>query len=205
MGFCYAPRFHPAMRHAGGVRRELGVRTFFNFLGPLANPAGATRQVLGVGDPAMAGILLDALEANGAVHAMVVYGHDGLDEISTTAASTILESELHPSGERVRRLFEVDPVAFGVPRGELSDLRGGDAATNAAHVTAILDGQRGPRRNLVLVNAAAGLVVAGLTAGLKDGVAIAAEVIDRGGAAQVLARLVAVSRDAAEEAGAPVA
>jgi anthranilate phosphoribosyltransferase len=198
IGFCFAPRFYPAMRYAAPVRAELGVPTVFNFLGPLANPAGATRQLIGVSDPSMAVKMLDVLEASGSRHAMVVFGHDGLDELSTTAPSTLIESVQQGDGHYTRRQVEVDPVSFGLQRATLGDLRGGDAALNAELALRLLDGERGPRRDLVCLNAAAALVVAGIVPGLGEGVEVAGATITDGKARDALDRLVTVSTAAAE-------
>jgi anthranilate phosphoribosyltransferase len=192
MGFCFAPRFHPAMRHAAPVRRELGVATVFNFLGPLANPARARRQVVGVSDPAMAEKMLGVLAANGATRAMVVWGHDGLDELSTTGPSTALC--LEPGGE-VRRL-SVDPSRLGLARASPEALLGGDAEANARVAHRVLDGEEGPERDIVVLNAAAGLVVAGLAGDLAEGVEGAAAAIDGGQAGEVLEGLVRASKAA---------
>lgn len=199
MGFCFAPRFHPAMRHAQPVRRELGVTTVFNFLGPLANPARARRQVVGVSDPSMADKMLGVLRANGALRAMVVYGHDGLDELSTTTASTVLDLRAGEGAESEVRSYTVHPAALGLAPAALPDLVGGDAATNADLVRKVLEGGRGPHRDIVALNAAAGLVVAGRAADLPEGLARAEEVLDTGAAARVAEALAAVSRDAARE------
>lgn len=203
IGFCFAPRFHPAMRHVIAVRRELGVATVFNFLGPLANPARARRQVVGVSDPAMADKMLGVLAANGARHAMVVHGADGLDELSTTGPSTVLElvagaEDVAGAGAvaEIRRAT-VDPAELGLAPAGLADLRGGDAAENAAVVHRVLGGEAGPHRDIVRLNAAAGLVVAGLVDDLAAGVALAGEVIDDGRAAERLERLVVASQAAA--------
>ncbi len=193
MGFCFAPRFHPAMRFAIPVRRELGVPTVFNFLGPLANPARARLQVVGVSDPAMADKMLGVLVANGARRAMVVHGADGLDELSTTGPSTVLDAG--PDGD-VRR-YTVDPTDLGLATTSLDALRGGDAATNAEAVRRVLAGERGPYRDIAVLNAAAGLVVAGLSADLAEGVERAGAVIDGGAAHDVLENLVRISQDAA--------
>ena len=201
IGFCLAPRFHPAMRHAGPVRRELGVATVFNFLGPLANPAGVRRQVVGVGDPAMAEKMLGVLAATGARHAMVVYGHDGLDELTTVTSSRIQETFLDADGWRTGRDVELDPRSLGLSAATRTDLLGGDAATNATHARDILDGTRGPKRDIVVLNAAAALVAAGVAADLEDGVARAGESIDEGRAASVLDTLVRVSRKASASSG----
>ncbi len=209
MGFCFAPRFHPAMRFAAPVRRELGIATIFNFLGPLANPARARRQVVGVSDPAMAEKMLGVLQANGAIRAMVVHGADGLDELSTTGPTVVLElgspgadatfeadATSSAAIDAVRR-STVDATDLGLGRATLEDLRGGDAAANALVVRRVLGGDRGPHRDIVLLNAAAGLVVAGLVDTLAAGVVTAATVVDSGRAAAVLDGLVRVSQDVA--------
>lgn len=197
MGFCFAPRFHPAMRHAIPVRRELGVPTVFNFLGPLANPARARYQVVGVSDPGMAEKMLGVLRANGARRAMIVYGHDGLDELSTTGESSVLDLTVDDDGDAEVRAHVVDPSTFGLARCDLGSLRGGAAADNAAAVRRVLDGERGPHRDITVLNAAAGLVVAGLAEDLESGTERAAAVIDDGLAAAALARLVETSVAAA--------
>ena len=188
MGFCFAPRYHPAMRHAGPVRRELGVPTVFNFLGPLANPAGARRQALGVADPAMAERMMGVLAANGAERALVMYGHDGLDELSTTTTSTVLE--LRDGGVRT---YVVDPTELGMRSAASADLQGADAAANADVARRVLDGEAGACRDVVLLNAAAGIVAAGLADGLADGLEAARVAVDEGRAAAVLERLVTAS------------
>lgn len=190
IGFCFAPRFHPALRFAAGPRRELGIPTTFNFLGPLANPAGARRQAVGVSDPGMAARVVGALAELGALHALVFYGHDGLDELSTTTASTV-----HELRDGRVRTFEVDPGDVGLARSDLAALRGGDAAANAAIVRRVLGGERGPWRDIVVLNAAAALVVADLADDLGAGVGLAGEVIDDGRAAAALDAFVAVSND----------
>ena len=188
MGFCFAPRYHSAFRHVGPTRRELGVPTVFNFLGPLANPARVRRQVIGVSDPAMAVKLVGVLKAQGAERALVVYGHDGLDELSTVTTSTVLEL-----CEGEVRTYEVDPVALGLSPATVADIRGGDPSVNADLARRILDGEPGPRREFVLLNAAAGLVAAGMVDDLAEGLAAATAAVDDGRAAGVLDRLVAVS------------
>ncbi|MST34275.1 anthranilate phosphoribosyltransferase, partial [Acidimicrobiaceae bacterium USS-CC1] len=145
MGFCFAPRYHAAMRHAIPVRAQLGVPTAFNFVGPLANPARVRRQVVGVGDPRMAPTMAGVLAGNGATHLAVVHGADGLDELSTTGVSTLRTLE----GEQA-----VDPRALGFEPATLAQLRGGDAAANAAAAVRILDGDAGPQRDVVVLNAA---------------------------------------------------
>lgn len=192
IGFCFAPRYHAGMRHAGPTRREIGVPTVFNFLGPLANPARPRRQVVGVSDPAMAEKMVGVLQTNGAKRAMVVYGHDGLDELTTTTTSTVLELD----GDEVRT-FVVDPGALGLAPASVDDVRGGDAGRNAELATSVLGGEAGPHRDLVLLNAAAGVVVAGLADDLVDGLGKAADAIDSGRALAVKDRLVEVSQAAA--------
>ncbi|MGH9070287.1 MAG: anthranilate phosphoribosyltransferase [Acidimicrobiales bacterium] len=197
IGFAFAPRFHPAMRHVGPVRSELGVATVFNFLGPLANPARVRRQVVGVADPAMAETMAGVLAANGALSAMVVWGHDGLDELSTLGPSSVLA--LGPDG-RVRR-FVVDPASLGLAPATLADLLGGDPKSNAEVVRRVLEGAQGPHGDIVVLNAAAGLVVAGRAEDLADGLEQAREVLDSGAAAAALERLVRVSKTVAGEPG----
>lgn len=209
MGFCFAPRFHPAMRHAGPVRRELGVATVFNFLGPLANPARARLQVVGVSDPAMAPKMLGVLAANGAKRAMVVHGADHLDELSTTGPNEVLlyDADVDAPGASggaaaggaapaEPRRATIDPAALGLAPATVADLRGGDAAANAEAVRGVLGGARGPYRDVVLLNAAAALVVAGAAADMAGAVARAAATVDDGLAATALERLVAVSQAA---------
>lgn len=188
MGFCFAPRYHPAFRHVGPTRRELGVPTVFNFLGPVANPAGVRRQVLGVSDPAMAVKLAGVLQARGAERALIVHGHDGLDELSTITTSTVLE--LRDGGVWT---YDVDPVRLGLKPAALQDIQGGDPATNAELARRVLDGEAGPKRDFVLLNAAAGLVAAGVADDLVEGLAAASASVDDGRAAAVLERLVAES------------
>ncbi len=198
IGFCFAPRFHPAMRHAAPVRRELGVATAFNFLGPLANPARVRRQVVGVGDNTMAPKMASVLAAGGAAHVLVVHGADALDELSTTGPSTLYEwrsVEAGGSGLPVEAQT-VDPAALGLAPARVEDLRGGDAAANARFARSVLSGAPGPHRDIVLLNAAAGLVVGGASDSLEAGLVLAAESLDEGKAELALERLVAASRDA---------
>ena len=189
MGFAYAPRFHPGMRHAGPIRREIGVRTVFNFVGPLANPARVRRQVVGVCEAGMAEKVAGVLQANGAERAMVVHGADGLDEFTTTGTSTVIQVE-----PDFIREFGVSPRDLGLDQATTADLRGGDSAENAVLVRRILDGERGPRRDLILLNAAAGIVVAGLATDLVEGLARAEKALDSGDAGKVLDDLVRVSQ-----------
>ncbi len=187
-GFFFAPQYHPAMRHAGPVRRQLGFRTVFNFLGPLCNPAGAKRYALGVSDPRMAGLMIEVLANLGAEAAFVFYGEDGLDELTTTGPSFIYRLR----NDEITHA-EFTPEDFGVQRAELSDLLGGDADINLAITRSILDGELGPRRDIALVNAAPAIVAAGLANGFTDAMALAAESVDSGKAKTVLEKAVAFS------------
>jgi anthranilate phosphoribosyltransferase len=196
IGFCFAQRFHPAMRHVAPVRNTLGVATVFNFLGPLANPARAKRQVIGVSDPLMAEKLIGVLEATGSEHAMVFYGHDGLDELSISAHSTIHELRRAPDGSATCTVVELDPSSLGIEGCEPSALTGGSPAANAARIRAILGGESGPQRDIALLNAAAAFVVAARVPDLAAGLVLAAATIDSGAADAALDRLIAVSTDA---------
>jgi len=192
IGFCFAPVFHPAMRHAAGPRRELGVPTVFNFLGPLTNPAHATQSAIGVADPRMAPLMAEVLRRTGTRHALVFYGHDGLDELTVTTTSTVLEV-----GPDSLRELEVDPEALGLERAAREDLVGGDVGRNLAIAKAVLAGQGGPARDIVLLNAAAALVAADAVLGFPDGLELAARSVDEGRAAATLDAWVEVSRRAA--------
>ncbi len=189
IGFCFAPVFHPAMRYAGQARSELGVPTVFNFLGPLCNPARARHAAVGVSDPRMAPLMAEVLRRTGIQHALVFYGHDGLDELTLTTTSTLLEvgpDSLHE--------LEVDPEALGLEPASMRDLIGGDVERNLAIAKAVLGGQGGPQRDIVLLNAAAALVAADAVLGLPDGLEAAARSIDEGRAAAKLDAWVEVSR-----------
>jgi len=188
IGFCFAPRFHPAMRHAGPVRRELGVATVFNFLGPLANPTRPRYQVVGVSDARMAARMAGVLAANGALRALVVHGSDGLDELTTTGPSTVVWQE----GGEARTLI-VDPAQLGFAPASVGSLAGGDASANASSLRAVLDGRPGAHRDIAVLNAAAGLVAAGAAASYEDGIVLAQASIDGGAAATALDRLIAAS------------
>ncbi|HEX3841292.1 MAG TPA: anthranilate phosphoribosyltransferase [Acidimicrobiales bacterium] len=199
MGFCFAPRFHPAMRYAGPVRKELGVPTVFNFLGPLANPGRARYQVVGVSDRSMADKMLGVLAANQAERAMIVYGDDGLDELSTTGPSTVHELRRNLTGsgtEYEMTTFRVDPAELGFAPATLDDLRGGDAAVNAEAIRRVVAGDPSPHRDIAVLNAAAALVVIGQARDFPSGVALACTVIDDGRASQVLDALVRVTQEA---------
>jgi anthranilate phosphoribosyltransferase len=189
IAFFFAPTFHPSMRHAAPTRRELGIRTAFNLLGPLTNPAGARRQIVGVPRSELTELVARALGMLGSERAWVVHGADGLDEISTTGYTKV--SEAHGG---IVRTFYLHPSDVGLPKATREALRGGDPTTNAAIARAVLAGETGPPRDIVLFNAAAALFVAGRAAGLRDGMAQAAEAIDTGAAARSLERLVGESR-----------
>jgi anthranilate phosphoribosyltransferase len=197
IAFCFAQRFHAAMRFAGPARKELGIATTFNFLGPLANPARVTRQVVGVSDPAMADRVIGTLAELGAHRAMVFFGHDGLDELTTTDLSTLRELR---DGEVHRSVL--DPLDLGISRSGTGDLQGGTPTDNATIARRVLDGEKGAVRDVVLLNAAAALVVADAARDFAAGIEAASEAIDTGRAADTLERFIAVSRDAREaEAG----
>ena len=187
IGFCFAPVFHPAFRFAGPPRRELGVPTAFNLLGPMANPGRVKRQLIGVADPRFAEPMVEALRSQGLTHAWVVHG-DGLDELTTTGPSRVLSLADDSITE-----FTVDPAELGLEPATADALRGGDPEENALAIRRVLDGERGPHRDIVLLNAAAGLVVAGVVADLPAGIEIGARAIDDGAARASLDRLVEVS------------
>ncbi len=190
VGFMFAPAHHPAMKHVGPTRVELGTRTIFNILGPLSNPAGVTRQLVGVFAPEWVVPVAETLKALGSDHVWVVHG-DGYDEITTTGETKVAElSDKHI------RTFTLTPEQVGFKRWTKQDLRGGEAAYNAEALRAMLGGAPGAFRETVLMNAGAGLVVAGKAARLEDGIAIAADAIDSGKATAVLDRLVKVSNEA---------
>ena len=191
VGFCFAQKYHPALRFLGPVRRSLGVQTTFNFLGPLANPARVTRQVVGVSDSAMASRVLDVLVANGSEHVMVVHGDDGLAELTTTTTSQVWEYE---AGERHH--YSLDATELGLPRVALDALQGGDAATNAAITTRVLSGDTGPARDVTVLNAAAAIRIAGIAGDMAEAVDAARTAIDNGAAADVLERWRAVATGA---------
>ena len=188
IGFLFSPRHHQAMRHVAGVRKELGIRTIFNLLGPLANPAGAKRQLLGVYSPDWVEPMARVLKKLGATRAWVVHGKDGLDELTTTTTSTVAAL----SKGRIRT-FEVAPEDAGLARTKPAALKGGDARANAKAIEQLLEGKHGPFRDIVLLNAAAALVIAEKARNLKQGVALAADAIDTGGARTRLRKLVEIT------------
>jgi anthranilate phosphoribosyltransferase len=186
IGFLFAPALHPAMRHAQPARLELKMRTVFNLLGPLANPAGANVQIVGAPSAAAARLMAQALAQLGLYRGFVVHGSDGLDEITTTGPTLVLEIA---SG--AVREYTVTPDDFGLPAASAEDLRGGDAAVNERIARDILAGVRGPRRDIVLANAAAALVAAGKARDFREGVALAADSLDSGAARRKLEELAA--------------
>ena len=192
IAFFFAPTFHPSMKHAAQTRRELGVRTAFNLLGPLTNPAGARRQIVGVPRPELADLVARALLMLGADRAWVVHGVDGIDEISTTGYTRVLECR-----DGTVNTFYVHPAEFGIPKASPVDLQGGDAAQNASIVQDVLDGQHGAARDVVLLNAGAALFVAGAASSVRDGIGMAASAVDRGAAKTTLERMVRSSREEA--------
>jgi anthranilate phosphoribosyltransferase len=189
IGFCFAPSFHPAMRHAGPARKELGVRTVFNVLGPLANPGRVRRQALGVGAPALAPLMVRVLKDLGHERALVFYGEDGLDELTTTGPSRVFELKDGSVTE-----YELEPKDLGLGRSRPEDLRGGTPAENATLMRQVLDGEAGPRREVVVLNAAAAVLAAGKTQEWGQAIAVARESIDSGRAKKALNRLVETSK-----------
>jgi len=190
IGFLFAQTLHPAMKHAGPVRRELGVRTIFNLLGPLTNPAGAEYQVLGVFARDKLPLVAGALAQLGTTRALIVHGRDGMDEITTTdiTDAILIEKDREP----IR--FEIDPAAFGMPYATPAALAGDDARINAAILKHIFAGQQGAGRDIVLLNAGAALWVAGKVDGIGEGIAMAAKAIDSGKVTETLNALVAFTQ-----------
>ena len=189
IGFLYAPLLHTAMKHVMAARREMGIRTVFNMLGPLTNPAAANAQIIGVYAASLTEPLARVLAELGTVRAFVVHGADGLDEISNTGESRVSEVR-----EGMVRSYTVRPEDFGLGRAAIGELMGGDREENARIIRAILDGETGPRRDIVLMNAAAALVAGGKARDFKDGVGLAAQAVDSGAARRTLEALIALSR-----------
>lgn len=188
IGFCFAPAFHAAFRFAGPPRREMGVATAFNLIGPMANPGRVRNQLIGVADPRFAPTMLGALERQGVTSAWVVHG-DGLDELTTGGVSQVWELR-----DGRQRSFDVDPADYGIARSTTDDLRGGEPAENADAVRRVLAGDAGPHRDVVVLNAGAALVVAGRVDDLASGIGAVSAAIDDGRAAETLERFVGVSR-----------
>ncbi|MFC1928281.1 anthranilate phosphoribosyltransferase [Chloroflexota bacterium] len=189
IGFMFAPSFHPAMKYAGPPRREIGIRTVFNILGPLTNPAGAQAQVLGVADGSLVDKLALVLQSLGCHHALVVHGEDGLDEITLSGNTQVCELK-----EGSITSYSISPDDFGLSRASLNSLRGGTAKDNAALLRSILGGTQGHQRDVVLLNAAAALVAGDKVETLQQGVALAGEVIDSGKALKKLEQLIESSQ-----------
>jgi anthranilate phosphoribosyltransferase len=192
IGFMMAPRHHGAMRHVAGPRVELGTRTIFNLLGPLANPAGVSRQLMGVFSAQWIEPLAEVLGRLGSRFAWIVHGSDGIDELTTTGPTHVAEWD----GTRVRR-FDVTPEDAGLPRARLKDLQGGDPAHNAEAIRAVLAGRPSALRDAVVLGAAGALIVAGRAKGLRDGAGLAAQSIDSGAAQAALKRLVHITNSTA--------
>ncbi|HEX4174738.1 MAG TPA: anthranilate phosphoribosyltransferase [Acidimicrobiales bacterium] len=199
MGFCFAQRFHPAMRFVGPVRKELGVPTVFNYLGPLTNPARTRYQLVGVSDPAMAPIMAGVFGATGSRRTFIIHADDGLDELSVTSPASVLEVRADPdtpdAGFELSE-WRVDPADLGLTPATMADLKGGDAAFNAKVIRSVLEGEAGARRDIGILNAAAALMVAGRVTDLASGLTLASESIDSGRAVAVLDALVATSQAA---------
>ena len=189
IAFCFAPVYHAGFRFAGVPRRELGVRTVFNVLGPLCNPAGARRQALGVADGSLADRMADVLERLGVEKALVFHGGDGMDELTTTGPSQVIEV-----GGGRRRRYAVEPGELGFARARLEDLQGGGPERNAEIARSLLGGETGPKRDVLLLNAAAALIAAGLAGEFREGIGLAVEALDSGRAGEVLERWARVSQ-----------
>ena len=192
VAFFFAPTFHPSMKHAAQTRRELGIRSAFNLLGPLTNPAGATRQIVGVPRPELTELVARALLLLGSERAWVVHGADGLDELSTTGYTKVSECR-----DGAVHTFYVHPMDFGVPKVTTADLAGGDAAENAGIVRGVLEGRKGPARDVVVFNAGAALLVAGTVSSIPDGLRAAEAAIDSGAARATLERMARGSQEGA--------
>ncbi len=189
IGFLFAPVFHPSFRFAAVPRRELAVRTVFNVLGPLCNPAGAKYQALGVADGSLAGKMAQVLVRLGVERAIVFHAGDGMDELSVSSPSLVIEIDGR------RKEYELDPAELGLARSPLDSMRGGGPEENARIAREVLGGARGPRRDVVLLNAAAALRAAGLSRDWKEGLGLAGDAIDTGGAGDVLVRWARISQE----------
>jgi anthranilate phosphoribosyltransferase len=192
VGFMYAPAFHPAIRYVGPTRREIGIRTVFNVLGPLTNPAGARHQLIGVGHPEIAGKLAEVLANLGSRRAMLVHGEEGLDEVGIVGTTAITE------WDAVRGTIEssvVTPADFGLEAGRIEDIIGGDVDENVAITRSVLAGEQGPRRTITLMNAGAGLYAAEAVPTFAEGIGVAADAIDSGAATRKLEELIAFTNE----------
>jgi anthranilate phosphoribosyltransferase len=196
IGFGFAPIFHPAMANVVPVRRELKVPTLFNFLGPLVNPARASRQIVGVSDPQMADVLIGVLSETGSTHAMVVFGDDGLDELTTTAPSNVVELVRDEYGYTEIRRYRLDAAHLGFARATATELRGGSAEDNARALLDALEGVPGPKADIAILNAAGGIYVGGLASSMAEAVDKARESVQSGAARTALELLVKSSHEA---------
>jgi len=196
IGFMYAPAFHPAMRFVGPTRREIGIRTVFNVLGPLTNPAGARHQLIGVGHPGIAGKLASALAQLGSTHAVLVHAEEGLDELGLSGSSQVTDYDARSGAVRT---YSLVPEDAGLSRAPVGALAGGDIATNMKITLGVLDGSSGPPRDATLLNAGAGIYAADAATSIAEGVEQATEAIDSGRAWDTLQRLVALSNELARE------
>jgi anthranilate phosphoribosyltransferase len=192
IGFMYAPSYHPAMRFVGPARKQMGIRTIFNLLGPLTNPAGSKHQLIGVGQPAIAGQLARVLERLGSQHAVLVHSEEGMDEVGIKGGTDVTE---YDARKGTIETYKVTPEDFGLLRGNPQDLVGGDAGENVAITLAILNGENGPRRSVTLMNAGAGIYAANAAESFEDGIRMAAEAIDSGAALRKLEELVQVTQE----------
>jgi anthranilate phosphoribosyltransferase len=184
MGFCFAQKFHPAFRHAGPTRKEIGVPTAFNLLGPMANPANVSFMVVGVGDPRAAEKMARAIASRGVERAWIVHGHGGLDELSLSGPCSVVEVRDNTLSE-----FVINAVDLGLQPADVTAVRGGDPAHNAQFVLDTFNGQLGAVRDIVVLNAAAGLTVAGVASSMEEGVSLAQASIDNGSAIRVVEAL----------------
>jgi anthranilate phosphoribosyltransferase len=191
IGFMYAPAFHPAMRFVGPTRREIGIRTVFNILGPLTNPAGARHQLIGVGHPGIAGKLANALATLGSDHTVLVHAEEGLDELGLAGPSQVTEYDARTGEVRTYAIAPADVGLSEAPRGALA---GGDVAENVRITLGILNGEDGPRRDAALLNAGAGIYAANAADSIAEGIALAIEAIDTGRAMERLEQLIALSQ-----------
>ena len=190
IGFMFAPRFHGSMRHAAQARKDCGIRSIFNMLGPLTNPAAASCQVLGVFAPELTEMFAKALDHLGVKRAFVVHGHDGMDEITTTDLTRVTELD-----QGRIRTYDLNPTDFFEDFADPADLAGGDAQLNAAITQTVLSGEKGPKRDIILINAAAGLTAAGKADSLRDGISLAAQTIDSGKAMDKLNQLIEFTQE----------
>lgn len=197
IGFMYAPAFHPAMRYVGPTRREIGIRTVFNVLGPLTNPAGASHQLIGVGHPEIAGKLAEVLARLGSKRAVLVHAEEGLDEVGIVGSTAITEWDADRGDVQAST---VTPNDFGLPNGTIDSIVGGDVDDNVAITRAILAGEDGPRRTITLMNAGAGIYAAQAADSLGEGIEMAARAIDSGDAARKLEELITVTNDLVQSA-----